>query len=195
MQTFLLVSMIGGLFITAVSALASDISLDFGSDTSGSTMTVAIGTLFGLGGAAGLITNGLGTGLVMTIIIAVITGFIGAFAVSKLVAFMIENSSDGGESSSMDTIGQVVEAPSQASSGTVGELWAKIGKPPISTRFYYKAENNVKKGDKLKIIGVDLEKNLLTVEDLTENDRLEQEARDHENATPVEQSIESTLPN
>ena len=180
MNTIMLSSMIGGILLIIVSALASSISLGFGSVTSSSTIVAAIGALFGLGGVAGLIAQALGAGIWLTIGVASLTGFIGAFAISKLVSFMVDNTSDGGEHSTMDAIGKTVIATNPASNGSIGELWVEIGEPPIRTRFYYKAESNVEKGDKLKIVGVDLEKSLLTVEDLSEDSRLKQEAREHE---------------
>lgn len=182
MNTIMLASMIGGILLIIVSALASSISLGFGSVTSSSTIIAAIGSLFGLGGVAGLIAQALGAGIGVTIGVAALTGFIGAFAISKLVSFMVDNTSDGGEHSAMDAIGKTVEATKPATNGSIGELWVEIGEPPIRTRFYYKAESNVEKGDKLKIVGVDLEKSLLTVEDLMEDERLKQEAREHEKA-------------
>ena len=180
MNTIMLVSMIGGILLIIVSALASSISLGFGSVTSSSTIIAAIGALFGLGGVAGLIAQALGAGIWPTIGVAFLTGFIGAFAISKLVSFMVDNTSDGGEHSTMDAIGKTVIATNPATNGSIGELWVEIGEPPIRTRFYYKAESNVEKGDKLKIVGVDLEKGLLTVEDLMEDERLKREARSYE---------------
>lgn len=164
MTTLWLTPAIIGLVLMCLSILGSDLSFDlnFGSDLSGHAMTAVVGAFLGVGGGAGLIASGLGLSLTPACAVAGLAGFVSAWAAGKLTAFLANASSDGGDSSIMDAVNQVITTSEDMAAGSIGATEIKIGGDP--QKLYYKTETAVKKGDRLRVAGVNFENNVLMVE-------------------------------
>lgn len=184
MFSWWLIPSIIGLVLMMMSLIGSelDFGLNFGSDLSSHAVAAMLGAFLGIGGGVGVVASSIGLGLVPTAVMAAAAGFASAYAAGRLTSFLVDVSSDGGDSSIMDAVGKTFTAEEDMEAGAIGVADVTIN--GSRQRLYYKPEVTVRAGEELKVTGVDLENNVLSAEPTT------LEAASSESTQPVSSGVD-----
>jgi hypothetical protein len=171
----ILITVIGA-GLLALSALGSDIGVDFGFEGGGSFITGAIGAFMGIAGASAMITIGLGLPALTVMGVSGIAGLISSSIVVKIISALMKRSSDGNERSISDSIGHSIIAQTTTKANLVGASSMVINGERVAIRFV--ADTDVSQGDELSIDQYDDRRNLIIVHVLqsAQNQKRQQDA-------------------
>lgn len=153
MDTYQILAVVG-IALLALAGLGSLFGLDFSFDGGLSTITAGVGSGLSVVGALGMILHSVSLDPVITIVVAMVFGFLSAYGAGRLVRALIDNSSDGNDVSVSSIVGSQAVSEADVKAGTLGDLKVSIGKPPQKVSLYFRPAHDVKAGEKVTIVGV-----------------------------------------
>lgn len=153
-----------GLVISALSALGSDIGMDFGGDGVEPTVSICAGLFLGAGGVVGLVTLHDGMSQVQSCIAAFVVGVVFAAIGFATIRWFVNRSSDGNERSVTDLVGARGVSVDNAvvKAGTTGQIDVTMKDNGVS-RILFQSDEDVPAKGEVTIVSVERNGALVTV--------------------------------
>lgn len=153
-----------GLVISALSALGSDIGMDFGGDGVEPTVSLCAGLFLGAGGVVGLVTLHDGMSQVQACIAAFIVGVVFAAIGFATIRWFVNRSSDGNERSVADLVGARGVSVDNAvvKAGTIGQIDVTM-RDDGTSRILFQSDEDVPAKGEVTIVSVERNGTLVIV--------------------------------